>query len=128
MVRQSVLVAAHQQVARAIEGPVYFVGQELPPIQVVLTYDTGGFVDMTQATNVRLEISRVRGTKNIAEIPGTTTGVNASKGEYRFEITGNPFKSPGRYIAQVYFRLGGKEQSSQPFIITVLERVPKPGE
>jgi hypothetical protein len=118
-------LASYQAVAKAIEGPTYFLGQDIPPIVVVLSYDTGGYVDMNMATDVRLVIARLGSSRNLANVPGSTSNVNLSRGEYRFDLPPDLFPSPGRYIAQVAYRISGRDQLTQPFIITVLEPVPQ---
>jgi len=122
---KAVHLASYQAVSKAVEGPTYFLGQDVPPIVVVLSYDVGGYVDMTMASDVRLVIARLGSSKNFATIPGNSSYVNLQRGEYRFDLPPDLFTSPGRYIAQVAFRVSGRDQLTQPFIITVLEPVPQ---
>mgnify|MGYP001563213796 CR=1 FL=1 len=123
-VRHSALVADDPLVARITEGPVYFVDERLPDIVIECTYDTGGFVDFSTASEVRLRINKYRRRTNVLSLIGVTTNVTPSRGQYRFVMpAASPFTSPGKYVAQITATFSGKTQRSQRFMITVEEAV-----
>lgn len=55
---RSALISGNQAVAEIAEGPVYWLDEQLPDIVVIVTNDTGGFVDYSIASSIRLNISR----------------------------------------------------------------------
>jgi hypothetical protein len=110
-------------IADIVDGPVYFLGDALPDLVIEVSYSTGGYVDWTQASEVRLEIMKFGGSKNFIEIVGVTTNVSPKKGEIKFAFSGNPFTTPGKYVAQAKGLFGSKPQRTQRFMIDVEESV-----
>jgi hypothetical protein len=106
-----------------VDGPVYFVGDSLPDLVIETTYTTGGYVDWTQATSVKLEVMKFGGTKNFAEVTGVVTNVQPTKGEMKFQFASNPFVTPGKYVCQAKGQFGSKLQRTQRFMITVEDSV-----
>src|SRR3989304_5451070 len=82
--RQSALLADDPLVAQIIDGPVFWLDDRLPDLVVECTWDTGGTVDFTQASQVKLLISRFRQPTNQILLYGVAGSVNAGRGQYRF--------------------------------------------
>jgi hypothetical protein len=123
-VRHSALVTDDPLVARISENLVFWVDERLPDIVVECTYDTGGFVDFSTASEVRLRISKYRRRANVLSLVGVATNVTPTRGQYRFVMpTASPFTSPGKYVAQITATFNGKTQRSQRFMISVEEPV-----
>ena len=100
--RRSAILSGNQAVAEIAEGPVFWLDEQLPDIIAIVTWDTGGFVDWTEAdSNPHLYISRLNSEINLADIAGVATNVVPTKGEQRFTFASNIFTSPGQYIAQI---------------------------
>ncbi|KKL28640.1 hypothetical protein LCGC14_2373120 [marine sediment metagenome] len=126
-VRRSMLLSGHQAVAEIAEGPVFWLNEQLPDIIVIVTWDTGGFVDWSSAdANPHLYIARYGSEVHLADITGVGTNVVETKGEQRFIFGSNIFTSPGQYVAQVIGTFSTKPQHSQRFLIEVLDSVPAP--
>lgn len=127
VVRRSVILGGNQAVAEIAEGPVFWLDEQLPDIIVIVTWDTGGFVDWSSAdANPHLYIARYESEVHLADITGTSTNVVEANGEQRFVFGSNIFTTPGNYIAQVIGTFGGKTQRTQRFLIEVLDSVPAP--
>ena len=125
VIRRSAILSGHQAVAEIVEGPVFWLDEQLPDIIVIVSWDTGGFVDWTEAdNNPHLFIARRGSTSNLADITGVATNVVPTRGEQRFIFATNIFTSPGQYIAQVEGTFSAKTQRTQRFLIEVLEKVP----
>jgi len=123
-VRHSALVSDDSLVAQIHEGPVFWSGERLPDIVCEITYDTGGFVDLSTASAVKLRINKYRRRTNILDLSGVTTNVTPTRGQYRFIMPDpSPFSSPGKYVAQITATFGGKTHRSQRFMISVEESV-----
>lgn len=105
------------------DGPVYFLGDALPDLVIEVSYNTGGYVDWTQATSVKLEIMKFGGSKNFLEVTGITTNISPTKGEMKFQFASNPFVTPGKYVCQAKGLFGSKLQRTQRFMITVEDSV-----
>lgn len=86
-VRHSALVSDDSLVARIQEGPVFWISERLPDIVCEITYDTGGFVDLSAASLVLLRINKFRRRTNLAVMQGTGTNVTPTKGQQRFVMT-----------------------------------------
>ncbi len=87
-VRQSALISGNQAVAEIAEGPVVWLDEHLPDIVIITTYDTGGFVDWSEAdAHPHLYIARLNSTIHLADITGVGTNVVEAKGEQRFSFT-----------------------------------------
>ncbi len=126
-VRRSGLLSGNQAVAEIAEGPVFWLNEQLPDIVIVMTWDTGGFVDWSSAdANPHLYISRYGSAVHLADITGVGTNVVEANGEQRFIFGSNIFTSPGQYLAQVIGVFGTKNHRGQRFLIEVLEGVPAP--
>ena len=126
-IRRSAILSGNQAVSEIAEGPVLWLDETLPDIVIILTWDTGGFVDWSEADdNPHLYIARLNSEVNLADITGVATNVNEAKGEQRFVFSSNIFTSPGQYICQVIGVFGTKNHRTQRFVIEVLDSVPAP--
>lgn len=113
--------------AEIAEGPVFWLAEQLPDIVITMTWDTGGWVDWSEAdANPHLYIARYGSETHLADITGVSTNVVEARGEQRFVFASNIFTSPGQYICQVIGTFGAKTQRSQRFLIEVLDAVPAP--
>lgn len=125
--RRSAILSGNQAVAEMAEGPVFWLDETLPDIVIISTWDTGGFVDWSEAdANPHLYIARLGSDTNLADITGVSTNVNESKGEQRFTFSSNIFTSPGQYVCQVVGVFSAKNHRTQRFLIEVLDSVPAP--
>lgn len=123
--RRSAILSGHQAVAEIAEGPVFWLDEQLPDIIVIVTWDTGGFVDWSEAdSNPTLNVARRGSTNSLAVITGSSVNVVEARGEQRFIFGTNIFTSPGQYVAQVVGTFSAKTQRTQRFLIEVLEAVP----
>ena len=125
--RRSAILSGNQAVAEIAEGPVFWLDEQLPDIIVIVTWDTGGFVDWSSAdANPHLYVARRGSDNNLADITGVATNVNEAKGEQRFTFDSNIFTSPGQYVCQVVGVFSTKNHRTQRFLIEVLDSVPAP--
>lgn len=125
--RRSAILSGNQAVAEIAEGPVFWLDEQLPDIIVIVTWDTGGFVDWTEAdNNPHLHVARLNSELNLVDITGVATNVVPTRGEQRFIFATNIFTSPGQYIAQVLGTFSAKTHRTQRFLIEVLDSVPAP--
>jgi hypothetical protein len=126
-VRRSAILSGNQAVAEIAEGPIFWLDEQLPDIVIIMTWDTGGFVDWSEADdNPHLYVARLGSEIHLADITGVATNVVEANGEQRFVFSSNIFTSPGQYICQVIGVFGTKNHRSQRFLIEVLEGVPAP--
>ncbi len=126
-IRRSAILSGNQAVAEIAEGPIFWLSEQLPDIVIIMTWDTGGFVDWSEAdANPHLYISRLGSDVNVADITGVATNVVEANGEQRFVFSSNIFTSPGQYICQVIGVFGTKNHRTQRFLIEVLEGVAAP--
>ena len=87
-VRRSAILSGNQAVAEITEGPVFWLDEVLPDIIVIVTWDTGGFVDWSSAdAHPHLYIARYGSELNMANLTGIGTAVNEAHGEQRFPFT-----------------------------------------
>ncbi len=87
-VRRSAILSGNQAVAEIAEGPVFWLDETLPDIIIIVTWDTGGYVDWSSAdAHPHLYIARYRSEVNLADITGVATNVNEPHGEQRFSFT-----------------------------------------
>ena len=87
-VRRSAILSGNQAVAEIAEGPVFWLGEQLPDIIIIVTWDTGGYVDWSSAdAHPHLYIARYGSEVNLADIIGVATNVNEAHGEQRFSFT-----------------------------------------
>ena len=125
--RRSAILSGNQAVAEIAEGPVFWLDEQLPDIIIIVTWDTGGFVDWSSADNApHLYVARRGSEVNLADITGVNTNVNEAKGEQRFTFSSNIFTSPGQYVAQVVGTFSAKTHRTQRFLIEVVDSVPAP--
>jgi len=125
--RRSAILSGNQAVAEIAEGPVVWLDEQLPDIVIISTWDTGGFVDWSEADSApHMYIARMNSEVHLADITGVSTNVNESKGEQRFTFSSNIFTSRGQYVAQIIGTFGAKTHRTQRFMIEVLDSVPAP--
>ena len=94
--RRSAILSGNQAVAEIAEGPVVWLDEQLPDIVIISTWDTGGFVDWSEADSApHMYIARMNSEVHLADITGVSTNVNESKGEQRFTFSSNIFTSRG---------------------------------
>lgn len=61
-----------------------WLDDRLPDLVVEASWDTGGIIDFSQASQVKLLISRFRQQTNQVILYGTVTNVSPGRGQYRF--------------------------------------------
>ena len=126
-VRRSAILSGNQAVAEIAEGPVFWLDEQLPDIIIIVTWDTGGFVDWSSADSApHMYIARLNSEVHLVDITGVNTNVVETNGEQRFVFSSNIFTSPGQYIAQIIGTFGAKTHRTQRFLIEVLDSVPAP--
>ena len=87
-VRRSAILSGNQAVAEIAEGPVFWLDETLPDIVIIVSWDTGGYVDWSAADgHPHLYIARYGSEVHLADLTGVSTNVNESKGEQRFPFT-----------------------------------------
>ncbi len=87
-VRRSAIISGNQAVAEIAEGPVVWLDEQLPDLVVIVTWDTGGFVDWSSAdAHPHLYIARYESEVHLADITGVAVNVVEAKGEQRFSFT-----------------------------------------
>ncbi len=60
-------------------GP-FFVGDQLPPLFLILTWDTGGFVDLNNFPSASFNVRRAKSAISSSIMSGTTGGGNITYG------------------------------------------------
>lgn len=86
--RRSAILSGNQAVAEIAEGPIFWLGEQLPDIVIIVTWDTGGYVDWSSAdAHPHLYIARLGSEVNLADITGVATNVIEAHGEQRFSFT-----------------------------------------
>lgn len=108
--RRSALIADDPLVAQIIEGPVYWLEDRLPDLVIEASWDTGGVIDFSQASQVKLLISRFRQPTNQVILYGTVTNVAPGRGQYRFVY---PTTDAASTLA------GGVDNSSNPVDVVI---------
>lgn len=108
--RRSALIADDPLVAQIIEGPVLWLDDRLPDLVIEASWDTGGIIDFSQASQVKLLVSRFRQQTNQVILYGTVTNVLPGRGQYRFVF---PAIDASSTLA------GGVNNSSDPVSVVV---------